>query len=1333
MSSICASKVHFIAAIAKAPPVLIFLLSLIGLSTKVSAQVISADNGAFTNVEVVGNLINIGGGQVSGDHTNLFHTFEQFDLTSEQTANFVATPEVQNVIGRVNGGGASTIDGVLQVSESGANLYLMNPAGILLGHNARLNLSGGFTATTATGIEFNEGQLKANGEVNYGSLNGEPNTFHFDNKQAGVVANFGDLSVSSGEAISLIGGTVVNAGSLSAPSGTVTMAAVEGENLIRITQGNQLLSLEVKASDSKSATANAITPLSIGEMLTGSGLPSATALITNPDGTLRLGLASGYETEYESAIAQTDNLGDNPGESLEGGVAIATGSISTVGFTTGAKGGNINVLGTQVSLQNATLNASGNAGGGLIRVGGDYQGQGSVISASHTLIDEVSSLSANALEHGNGGTIIVWADAATAFYGNLEAKGGILGGNGGFAEVSGKQKLAMAGGIDLSAPQGSVGNVFLDPENIVITDGAAPPDTATTTYLSSSYVENLSNTANVELAATNDFTVENLSDNELLFQPGRSVTFTADSDLDGNGAFLMLDTADSIDADRGRISIFGAGIRTGQLVTDTVSSNREDAGDVVVISSRGVVVSGISTNNSSSGNNAGNGGNVRIVADSGNVVIDGPVETESYAGGNNAGSGGNVSVRASGSITVENIFAYSRAANNNANNGGDVSLIANGDINTQAIQTQSEVGRNNSHNGGDVTIRSANGSIGTKRIITSGGRVLLSASDDIEIESIDASNVTNNAEATSVDISTQGLFTAIGTTGASISTVGTDDGSITIAYNSPDNPFVVGDSSINGTVGILESSTARLENGSFSGNHSEGNIRLINRSNDPGTNPPEPPVNPEVDSTEPSVELGAELPASAEAKKGKLPLSHTGNETDTATLLAPTELEELFQTFREVEAGISEEFNNYLGIPENQQSTSITVATVQKTLSDIEHTTGANPAIVYIYFVPNAASKETVENENPKNDLQGHFTHSVAKSPKDELEVMVITANGVPIRRRGWGITREQVEETSRTLRQQVTSQFSSAQQYLPPAQQLYDWIMAPIEHTLKQKNVSSLGFVMDTGLRTLPVAVLHDGDRYLVEDYSLGLLPSFSLTDFAQAKQSSHPVNFETARVLAIGASRFEYQPDLPAVEAEVKIAAEHLWKGNVFLNEDFVLQNVQAQLKNEAFSVLHLATHAVFKSGDLDQSYVQLWDDELSLGELSSLKLDESNISLIVLSACNTALGDPASEYGFAGFAVNAGTQSAVASLWPVNDEGTLGFMSQFYDQLRGASTRVEALRQAQIRLINGEIGIVNGSVYGPNDELIAILPQLAESGQWDFSHPFYWSAFTMIGNPW
>ena len=424
--------------------------------------------------------------------------------------------------------------------------------------------------------------------------------------------------------------------------------------------------------------------------------------------------------------------------------------------------------------------------------------------------------------------------------------------------------------------------------------------------------------------------------------------------------------------------------------------------------------------------------------------------------------------------------------------------------------------------------------------------------------------------------------------------------------------------------------------------------------------------------------------------------------------------------FEMIETSVGQEFSQYFALDQTDEQTTVaTLAQVQAQLKTVQQTSQVTPALVYVYFVPDAASETATLPE----------THRSSKD--DQLEVMLITADRPPTRYRQWGVTRAQIDQTMRSLRQETTSQFSTERQYLPPAQQLYDWIVSPISAALQDQQVQSLGFVMDTGLRTMPIAALHDGDRYLVENYSLGILPTFSLTDFQDPQSSVN--DFRNGEVLAMGASEFEDQPDLPAVDEEVELITQQLWEGDAFLNEDFVLENLQTQIADNDYGIVHLATHATFKSNDLDGSYIQMWDQKLRLSDVSKLGLNNAEIGLIVLSACNTALGDRHSEYGFAGFAISAGSPSALASLWPVNDEGTLGFMSQFYAALRQSPIRAEALRQAQMTMISGGIGIDYGDVYGPEGENIVTIPELAESGQWDFSHPFYWSAFTMIGNPW
>ena len=868
------------------------------------------------------------------------------------------------------------------------------------------------------------------------------------------------------------------------------------------------------------------------------------------------------------------------------------------------------------------------------------------------------------------------------------------------------------------------------------------------------------------------------------------------------------------------------------------------------MSSRGVKAESISTNVYRLGNSADNGGLVKVEAADGDITIPGIIKTYSYSvGGNNAGDGGNIELVASDNITVANLRTDSFASGNSAGNGGRVLLRAEkGDVTVKGyIITESKAGNNNAQTGGDVMIEAANnidvaGKINTSSTAgnpntDSAGGVSLTAGNSILVRDIAAVSTGRGSNGNifltgdridllggSESVSGQSILFApasksqdlnIGISGETDATldisktdlaaiaaadsinIGRADstgsvslfseniktvnerfpirilGGKTLMGPNVDNSWIIdglNSGSVNGflfeNIGSLQGGDRQdtfkfKANGVFEDTVAGGpGIDTIDFSNSKLTTigttfseiekvigkpprvepevPPKPEVPPEpVKTKEPEGEnttdqtAPSSLISTLEGEQQVLLstiISATDRNSDSTA--ATTNLSRLAQNgttetaaiadlFSQVEIGIGRNFRDYLGLSQTNGQIE-TIDSVQARLQEVEKATGITPALIYAYFVPDAGSQSAVVSGSDRPE-----------QPDDQLEVMLITKEGSPIRKRQWGITREQLDAVSQNMRQQVTSQFSTARQYLEPAQQLYDWLVRPIEKDLAAHGVESLGFVMDDGLRTLPIAALHDGDRYLVEKYSVGLLPSFSLTAFEQS--DAERIDFANTQVLAMGASEFKDQPPLPAVGAEIDLITQQLWQGDAFLNEDFVLKNLQNQIKQKDYGIVHLATHASFEAGNLENSYIQMWDDKLSLRDIKELGLDSSDIGLIILSACNTALGDRASEYGFAGFAVTAGSQSALASLWPVSDEGTLGFMSQFYKALKQSPIRAEALRQAQMSLIRGDVGVSDGLVYGPDNSDIATLPGLAESGRWDFSHPFYWSAFTMIGNPW
>ena len=259
------------------------------------AQLVPAPDGTWTFTRTSNrdpNQINILGGTQSG--SNLFHSFRQFSLQQNQIANFAVNPGVVNILTRVTGGDASIINGTLRVSGSPANLFLMNPAGILFGPNAQLNLPAAFTATTANAIGVGGLWFNANGANSYEKLTGTPNSFAFLSNP-GSIFNAGNLITNPGQSLTLLGGTVINTGTIVAPDGNVTIAAVPGENQVTISQEGSLLSLRLPTESRAAINAPIATPLSLPALLTGRGAVEATGIVVE-NGTVRL-VGSGMDVQ----------------------------------------------------------------------------------------------------------------------------------------------------------------------------------------------------------------------------------------------------------------------------------------------------------------------------------------------------------------------------------------------------------------------------------------------------------------------------------------------------------------------------------------------------------------------------------------------------------------------------------------------------------------------------------------------------------------------------------------------------------------------------------------------------------------------------------------------------------------------------------------------------------------------------------------------------------------------------------------------------------------------------------------------------------------------------
>ncbi len=343
----------------------------------------------------------------------------------------------------------------------------------------------------------------------------------------------------------------------------------------------------------------------------------------------------------------------------------------------------------------------------------------------------------------------------------------------------------------------------------------------------------------------------------------------------------------------------------------------------------------------------------------------------------------------------------------------------------------------------------------------------------------------------------------------------------------------------------------------------------------------------------------------------------------------------------------------------------------------------------------------------------------------DGLELIAVTSEGQVVRKSIPEAKREALLQVARELRSQVTEPRKiNSNSYLPPAQQLYQWLIAPVAAELQAANTDMLVFSLDAGLRSLPLAALHDGQKFLVEKYSIALIPSFSSLD-------SRFADIKNVRVLAAGASVFKEQVALPAVPVELKAIAK-LWGGRSLLNEAFTLENLQAARASEPFGILHIATIGEFKPGNPKNSYLQLWDEKLTLDRFRQLTWNKPPLELLVLSTTRSAVGDARAEFGFAGAAVQAGIKSVVGTLWYVSDAGTLALMAEFYQHLKKAPIKAEALRQAQLAMLSGQARIKNGTLRAGGEE-VRLPPEVVGNGSLNLSHPYYWAGFALFGSAW
>lgn len=493
--------------------------------------------------------------------------WRSFDTAANEVVRFNQPGSDAAVLNRITGGSPTNFMGQLVAD---GKVFVVNPNGIVFGAGSKIDV-GGLVAGT---LSIRDDDF----------MNGRDFFTQDASKANSYVVNRGEIHIADNGFCFLVAPGVSNKGTIVAQLGKVVMASAKeltldfnGDGLMTYTVSGKVLD-SVLGPDGKplgSAVDNSGTIRAKGGeivMLSDAGAGVFPSVVNN-SGVLEAGALEAHG----GMVVLTG--GDE-------GLVSNSGTIDVSGSESGQKGGTVKVLGDRVGLFAGTkIDASGAAGGGTVLVGGDFQGKNPAVrNADRTFVAADAQIRADALEAGSGGKVIVWSDDVTGFYGSISARGGVNGGNGGFAEVSGKGYLDYGGYTDLRAPMGSTGTLLLDPNNIVIGSSAdinanlATGDDVTgnilagdysgaTSYITATRVSSLLDSANLSLSATNDIGIYNAvswnSGYSFSLNAGHNIIVCAPVTNSGIG---------SINFTAGNAVLLGSSITTGGTINLTATN-----------------------------------------------------------------------------------------------------------------------------------------------------------------------------------------------------------------------------------------------------------------------------------------------------------------------------------------------------------------------------------------------------------------------------------------------------------------------------------------------------------------------------------------------------------------------------------------------------------------------------------------------------------------------------------------------------------------------------------------------------------------------------------------
>lgn len=620
--------------------------------------------------------------------------WQSFGIAPNEITQFIQQGSHSAILNRVIGQDPSQIMGQL---ISNGKVFLINPNGIVFGANSVVDTAG----LIASSLNLSDQDF----------LNGN---MQFDgNAQNGAIQSQGYIKAGLNGDVYLIAPNIENSGIIETQGGQIILAA--GEKLTLASFETENIVFEVQSQENEVTNLGSITTHGgaasiFAGTITHSGSINADSVSVDSEGQIVLAATQNITVDETALITASGNNGGKIHIESELGDSVVKGAIEAKGND--GKGGSIHVLGERVGVfSDAIIDVSGTESGGEVLIGGDFQGKNlDIKNATQTAVGDDAVIKANAVDSGDGGKVIVWADDFTEFHGVIEATGGDNSGNGGFVEVSGKNNLNYQGEIDVTAKNGNGGSVLFDPKNIKI-DIDVPTDTVST---NDGFAENATGTATFSpgaitalLGGGTDVTLQasnNIDINEAVTVTGANAVWTIEAGksiavnanvITNGGDFKAIANSSNIgvvaaqrDGGDGEFKLeAGDVINTGGGAVSIEVSNGSalEIGDIILENGADILGGSIDLNSQgnidiqTSATVDSNGSNIVLISE-GNVDLDSGATIDS--------GGGTIDITAKGTLSLKEISAAGATITSIGGTGGNINITADDlDVQTGSLIT----------------------------------------------------------------------------------------------------------------------------------------------------------------------------------------------------------------------------------------------------------------------------------------------------------------------------------------------------------------------------------------------------------------------------------------------------------------------------------------------------------------------------------------------------------------------------------------------------------------------------------------------------------------------